>query len=70
MCLIHMQNYYRGANGALIFVDLCRFKNPKDRDDLIKYTRKLIQDLEADFETKLPCLLVGAKVNISHTVIM
>ena len=67
MSLVYLQNYYRGANGALIFVDLRHFKKPDDRRHIIQCTKKLIQDLEENIGIKLPCLLVGAMVNLIAT---
>jgi len=61
-----IQNFYRGANGALVFVDLKCFKTQDERESVILYTEKLMQDLELNTGTKLPCLLVGAKVKICY----
>jgi len=57
-----IQNYYRGANGALVFVDLKCFKTRDERESVILHTEKLMRDLEQCVGIKLPCLLVGAKV--------
>ena len=65
ICVFCLQSYYRGANGALIFVDLSRFKSPVDRRHVLQSTKKLIQDLEENMGIKLPCLLVGAKVKLT-----
>ena len=63
VCLTCMQSYYRGCNGALIFVDLVQFNKMDKREGLILYTENLIKDLEFRIGKKSPCLLVGAKVN-------
>ena len=63
VCMIYMQNYYRGCNGTLIFIDLVQFSTTNKRDDLILYTENLIKDIEFRIGKKPPCLLVGAKVN-------
>ena len=62
--MTYMQSYYRGCNGALIFVDLVQFNEIDKREGLILYTENLIKDLEFRIGKK-PCLLVGAKVNLT-----
>ena len=58
--MVYLQSYYRGVNGALIFVDLKQFMIA--RKEVIKYTKKYIQDIEERSAVRHPCLLVGAKV--------
>jgi len=65
MLIIHLQQYYRGSDGALIFVDLQEFKNPDNRQCIILSAKEKIQDLEQNIGTKIPCVLVGAKVHKS-----
>jgi len=61
--MIHLQQYYRDSDGALIFVDLQKFKISKDRQCIISSAKDLIQDLERyTTGTKIPCVLVGTKV--------
>lgn len=57
-----MQSFFRGANGALLFVDLKRFTNPEDRDVITKQTIQWMKDTERILGKKIPVLLVGAMV--------
>jgi len=62
MFIIHIQQYYRRSDGALLFVDLQEFKNPDNRQYIILSAKRIFQVLEQNIGIKIPCVLVGAKV--------
>jgi len=65
VCDVHTELLW-GANGALVFVDLKYFKTRDERESIILHTEKLMWDLRQFVGTKLPCLLVGAKVRACY----
>ena len=63
MCImVYIQNYYRGSNGALVFIDLCDFTKSDKREGIRLQIENLIQCLDIKTGVKIPCLLIGTKV--------
>lgn len=63
-CLFCVQGYIREANGALLFVNLEHFNNKSNRQDEIKNLKDSAEDIKDIHKKKIPCLLVGSKVNV------
>ena len=62
VCIIYVQVFYRGSNGALIFFDLSSFEEPEELEDNLSCLDNLVKTLDRGAEDKIPHLLVGNKV--------